>query len=111
MRYLFETMGCLVKAANNGKEAIEVAPKFEPELVVLDVDMPVLDGCEAAKTLRQQAWSVGSIFVAYTAKTGRQTVESIRKCGFNEYFRKPASFAQFEALVQRIRGIKRKRRT
>src|SRR5690349_23763068 len=89
MRSLFETIGCRVEIASDGKEAVDIAPKFEPELVVLDIEMPVLDGCETAKTLRGQAWSAGTIFVAYTALAGRQIVERIKKCGFHEYFRKP----------------------
>jgi len=111
MQCLFESIGCCVEVANDGQEAVNVAPKLEPELVVMDIDMPVLDGCEAAKTLRQQAWSVGTIFVAYTALTGRQIVERVKKCGFHEYVRKPAPFSRFEALVHRIRQRAGKRRT
>lgn len=103
MRCLFESLGCDVKVANDGKEAVDVAPRFEPELLVLDVDMPKMDGCEAARTLRQQAWAAGAIFVACTALTGRQIVERIRKCGFHGYFTKPAPFERFEALVLAIR--------
>ena len=103
MRCLFESMDCRVEVANDGKEAVDVAPQFEPELVVLDIEMPVLDGCQAAMKLRQQAWAARTIFVAYTALTGRQIVERIKKCGFHEYFRKPTPFSRFEALVRSIR--------
>jgi CheY-like chemotaxis protein len=44
-----------VEVAYNGKQAVEAAQGFEPQLVVLDVDMPVMDGCEAASKLRRVA--------------------------------------------------------
>ena len=100
---LMLTIGCQVVVANDGKKAIDVAPEFEPELVVLDIDMPVIDGCEAAKTLRQQAWAAGTMFVAHTAATGRDIIERMKKCGFHAYFRKPTPFIHFEELVRRIR--------
>jgi len=110
MRYLFQSLGCDVQVASDGAEAVAVAPKFEPELVVLDVDMPAMDGCEAASTLRQQAWAAGAIFVAHTAATGRQIVERIKRSGFHGYFHKPASFDRFEALVHAIRCKSRMQR-
>ena len=110
MRCLFQSLGCDVQVANDGREAIEVAPKFEPELVVLDIEMPKLDGCQAARTLRQQAWAVGAIFVAYTGATGCQIVDRIKKSGFHAYFKKPARFDRFEALVNAIRRGGRTRR-
>lgn len=82
MRYLFESVGCRVEVASDGKEAVDVAPKFEPELVVLDIEMPVLDGCRAATMLRKQAWPARTIFVAYMALTGRQIVERSRRAAF-----------------------------
>ena len=110
MRYLFQSLGCDVEVASDGREAVEVAPKFEPELVVLDIEMPEMDGCQAARTLRQQAWAVGAVFVAYTAATGRQICDRIKKSGFQEYLSKPAPFERFEALVRTIRGRGRTRR-
>lgn len=104
MGHLFQSLGCDVRVANDGREAIDVAPRFEPELVVLDIEMPKIDGCQAARTLRQQAWAIGAIFVAYTGATGRQIADRIKKSGFHEYFSKPAPFDRFEALVRMIRG-------
>ena len=109
MRYLFQSLGCDVQVAADGREVIEVAPKFEPELVVLDIQMPEIDGCQAARTLRQQTWAMGAIFVAYTAATGRQIADRIKRSGFQECFSKPAPFERFEALVRTIRRSARRR--
>src|SRR5690606_10196751 len=48
--------GYEVKTARDGVEALEVAKDFRPEVVLMDIGMPRLDGLEAAKSLRRQPW-------------------------------------------------------
>ena len=100
---LFETLGCRVEVAYNGKQAVEAAHGFEPQLVVLDVDMPEMDGCEAASKLRREPWSARATFVACTGNSGRGLLDRIKQSGFQHFVTKPVRFDWFEGIVNAIR--------
>ena len=53
MKLFLENQGCQALEARNGKEAIELAPLHKPHLILMDLMMPVLDGFEATRRLRQ----------------------------------------------------------
>ena len=68
MGMLIEQLGCQVRLAHSGEEAVEAAPAFAPELVILDLNMPPgMDGYETAIELKKQDWSNEAAFVAHTA--------------------------------------------
>ena len=100
-----EYLGCEVRLTQSGEEAINVAPTFAPQLVVLDLNMPPgMDGYQTAAELRKQAWSSGATFVAHTGCTDSSVAEDVRKAGFGYLIPKPASATTFEALVGTLRA-------
>jgi len=100
---LLQTLDCVVQVAHTGKEVIELAPEFTPDVVILDIEMPEVDGVQAARTLKQQAWSGAALFVAYTAAQGQRIAKRINECGFHRYFIKPTPFERFAALIESVR--------
>jgi len=64
---VLSVLGADVVISFSGEEAVEVAKDFRPRLVVLDINMPGLDGFETADQLKQQEWAADSTFVAHTA--------------------------------------------
>ena len=94
-----------VRVAHGGREALTAAAEFEPDLVVLDVMMPDLDGFQVAQRLRTVAHSRG---VPVLFLTARDTVEdriSGLTVGADDYVTKPFSL---EEVVLRIRAILRR---
>ena len=99
MGLLFETLGHETKVAADGQQAVDVAPAFEPEIVFMDLDMPVLNGYEAARAIRATPLPHQPFLVALTASTGVAVEVATRACGFDFYLRKPADTNALLALV------------
>jgi two-component system, OmpR family, response regulator VicR len=97
IRDTLEVKGFQVKAARNGNEAVAFAQSFKPDLIVLDVMMPELNGYEAAIEIRRRDESVPIIFL--TAKTQATDVLKGFDSGANDYMRKPFSL---DELIARI---------
>ena len=72
--------------ARNGREAVALAEEVEPDAVVLDIEMPVLDGVEAAKRLRATAPDLP--IVAVSGHDYEERVLEIRQAGADDYVRK-----------------------
>jgi CheY-like chemotaxis protein len=86
-----------VKVARNGKEALEIAERIRPDVVILDIDMPEMDGIETARCLR--LLSPCSIIFSTGSCDGR-TVRRTREMPASSYLVKPFSPAQLEAAVR-----------
>ncbi len=78
-----------VCCASDGEEALALAGQRRPEIVVLDVGMPKLDGCEVARRIRAESWGRGAILVALTG--WGQDVDRVRsrEAGFDMHLVKP----------------------
>ena len=99
MGLLFETLGHDTRVAGDGREAVEAASAFEPEIVFMDLDMPGLNGYEAARAIRGAQLAHQPFLVALTASHGVAVEVATRACGFDFYLRKPADTNALLALV------------
>ena len=78
-----------VVCASDGEEALILAGQRKPEIVVLDVGMPKLDGCEVARRIRAEAWGRGAILVALTGWGQDVDRRRSREAGFDMHLVKP----------------------
>ena len=99
MGLLFETLGHDTKVAGDGRQAVDEATAFEPEIVFMDLDMPVLNGYEAARAIRAAALARQPFLVALTSSHGVAVEVATRAVGFDFYLRKPADTNALLALV------------
>ena len=99
MGLLFETLGHDTQVAADGREAVDTAAAFEPEIVFMDLDMPILNGYEAARAIRGAPLAQQPFLVALTASHGAAVEVATRACGFDFYLRKPADTNALLALV------------
>ena len=102
MRRLLEMGGCRVVEAANGREAIEVAGRERPNLILMDLNMPVLDGFTAALRIRENEQLSEVPIVALTAYESAQSRAAARAVGCDEYIAKPVDFDQLMALIERF---------
>ncbi len=95
--------GCSVTTAYSGGEALEVGARDRPQVVILDVGMPGLDGYETARRIRLEAWGVRLMLVALTGWGQEQDRQRAAAAGFDEHLTKPVDPNRlYEILVERL---------
>jgi len=103
MGMLLRLMGNDVRIANDGLEAVEQAESFQPDIVLMDIGMPRLDGYEAARRIRNQDWSRDTLLVAVTGWGPSDDDEEATAAGFDHHFTKPLDPAELRRLVNAVR--------
>jgi len=86
---LLSNIGCKVKEANNGEEAIKIFQDWHPHFIWMDMRMPVMDGFEATRNLRTLPGGDTVKIVAATASVLEERYNEILACGCDEVVRKP----------------------
>ncbi|UMR29923.1 CHASE domain-containing protein [Massilia sp. MB5] len=86
---LLEDAGATVVVANNGKEAIDLLLKEHFDCVLMDVQMPVMDGFEATRLIRLHPKLSGTPVIAMTANAGREDQARCLEAGMDEFVTKP----------------------
>jgi two-component system, sensor histidine kinase and response regulator len=86
---LLEDAGATVVVANNGKEAIDLLMKEHFDCVLMDVQMPVMDGYEATRIIRGHPKLSGTLIIAMTANAGREDQARCLAAGMDEFVTKP----------------------
>jgi signal transduction histidine kinase/CheY-like chemotaxis protein len=99
---LVKLMGHEVRGASDGESALEAGRLFLPEIVLLDLGMPRLNGLEAARRLRAEPWGAETYLVAVTGWGQREDRRRTQEAGFDEHLVKPVELAQLQSLLQRL---------
>jgi CheY-like chemotaxis protein len=99
LRYMVERLGYRVVEAENGHEAIEIARHKRPDLILMDLSMPVLDGLSATRLLREMEAMCDVPIVAISANRRDQSQAEALAAGCNEYLTKPVNFHQLHSLL------------
>ncbi|CAN2048158.1 two-component system, sensor histidine kinase and response regulator [Candidatus Magnetomoraceae bacterium gMMP-1] len=101
---MLELMGCMVEIANNGKQAIEKIETNYYDLVFMDCQMPVMDGYEAARTIRslEKSEKINAKhipIIAMTANTMQGDREKCIEAGMDDHIAKPVHYEIIEAML------------
>ena len=105
LSYNLEKEGFLVETAENGKQALEKAKKNQPDIVLLDVMMPEMDGIEACRTMREMPQFEHTIIAFLTARTEDYSQIAGFETGADDYISKPI---KPRVLVSRLRALLRR---
>jgi CheY-like chemotaxis protein len=99
---LLELMGHEVRVAYDGLEAVATAAAFRPDLVLLDIGLPKLDGYGACRRIRELAGGSDMILVAVTGWGQEDDRRKTKEAGFDHHVVKPVKPAALEALLQSL---------
>ena len=105
LSYNLEKEGFLVETAENGKQALEKAKKNQPDIVLLDVMMPEMDGIEACRTMREMPQFEHTIIAFLTARAEDYSQIAGFDAGADDYINKPI---KPRVLVSRIQALLRR---
>jgi two-component system, cell cycle response regulator len=104
----FNPYDAVVLEACNGEEGLAAAAAEKPDLIILDITMPVMDGVTMLTKLKDSAELKSIPVIMLTAESGRENVAYIAKLGVRDYLVKPFQDAQLIEKVQRVISLQSK---
>lgn len=96
---LLEMLGNEVRIANDGEAGIAAAAQFRPDVVLMDIGMPKLNGYEAARCIRQHPWGQSMLLVALTGWGQEDDQKKSADAGFNHHLVKPVKLDDLTKLM------------
>jgi DNA-binding response OmpR family regulator len=97
-----------VETAANGEEGLRIAREKTPDMVLLDVIMPIMDGHEMLEKLRQNEWGRNISVIMLTARSQAQDIARARACNIDDYIIKPFDLSE---LLEKIENILERKKT
>ena len=111
MQAWLEPLGCTLQIARDGAEALDVAARHTPDLVLLDVMMPRMSGFEACRRLKDASATRDTVIIMVTALNEVGDFERAVECGCDDFLTKPVNKLELTTRVKsllRVRLLKRK---
>lgn len=110
LAWVFEAAADKVEIAHNGPDALEIARRLDPDVVFLDILLPVMDGYEVCRQMRAQSRNPDLKIIAQSGYGDTKTEAERQKACFDLYLVKPIDIRQVVALVGHMRKANRDRR-
>jgi CheY-like chemotaxis protein len=102
MRWILETLGYQVFSAVDGEDAVSVANRIKPDLILMDLHLPLLDGYDAIARIRRCPGLDNVPIIAVTANNTEASKTKAYNSGCNAFVAKPIDFEKLESLVKQI---------
>ncbi len=99
-----------VYTAYDGIQAVETANSLRPDVALLDIGMPRLNGYEAARRIRTQPWAKAVVLVALTGWGQEEDKRLAEEAGFNSHFTKPVDTVALESLLAGVGAVRKAER-
>lgn len=100
MTIILKLLGNEVRTAHDGLEAVKIAEEFRPELILLDIGMPEMNGFDVCRHIRQQPWAGNVIIAALTGWGQDEDKRLSLEAGFNHHLVKPVDPYALETLLK-----------
>ncbi|HKY02135.1 MAG TPA: ATP-binding protein, partial [Burkholderiales bacterium] len=102
LEQILKMWGHEVRTAYDGVEALELVKHFRPDVALLDIGMPNLNGYEVARHIREECWGGDVVFIALTGWGQQADKAKARDAGFDHHLVKPADPEELSKLLQRL---------
>lgn len=99
MSMLLETLGHEVRTLHDGPSALAAVDEFAPEVVILDIGLPGMDGFQIAREMRTRPSTKTALMIALTGYGGESDRQRSRDAGFDFHLVKPVSFTAIEDVI------------
>jgi len=99
LELMLQTLGYETETASNGIDALRKASSFKPDLFLLDINMPKLDGYETCGVIRAQPWAQQVRLVAITGHEPEELSKKSEKVGFDAWLLKPVDFTDLRRVA------------
>jgi CheY-like chemotaxis protein len=97
---MLRLMGNEIQTAHDGLAAIEAAREFRPDMILLDIGLPKINGYDACRRIREQPWSRGMVIVALTGWGQEEDRRRSREAGFDHHLVKPVEIDALRTLLR-----------
>ena len=101
---LLELLGNKVKQVNDGAAAVEAAASFRPQVALIDIGMPKLNGYQVCQQIRQQEGGMAMVIIAVTVWGQPEDRRKSADAGFNHHLVKPVDPSELAQLLAKIAG-------
>lgn len=102
LSYVLESLGCKFICQSDSNTTVLVAQEYQPDLILLDILLPSLNGLEVVQHLKYEPLTSHIPVIAVTALAGREQKQHILRAGFDEYISKPYMLEDLEAILHRL---------
>ena len=99
---MLKLMGNETQTAHDGLEAVTVSEAFKPDVILMDIGMPKLNGYDACRRIREQPWAGGIVLVALTGWGQEEDREKSKDAGFYGHLVKPVDHVALMKLLAKI---------
>jgi len=103
---LLNPLGFEIREANNGLKAIKIWEEWEPHLICMDMLMPVMDGYEAAKRIKNEKGEVKTVIIAITASAFEEERTVVLSSGCDDFVRKPFREEDIYGMMRKHLGVR-----
>jgi CheY-like chemotaxis protein len=100
---VLELAGHEVRTAYDGTDALRLAEVFLPRVMLLDIGMPLMDGYQAARQIRDRTWGKSIVLVALTGWGQEQDRRRTREAGFDHHLVKPVDPQAISELIEEVK--------
>jgi len=103
-----EYAGVEVLTAADGEAGLALALEWKPDICILDIQMPKMDGLALARAIRSQQWKKRPLLIAMTGWTQIVSEQSALEAGFDHWSKKPVDVMWLVAIIQSHLGLVRR---